>query len=98
MLIDTLMVYWATETIGSSMRVYYDHAHFRPALRAGDRVRVPTAVCLWPKDLVTPPREWAARFYDLRQYAVQAHGGHFPAWEAPEAYAADLRRFAAGLA
>jgi microsomal epoxide hydrolase len=98
MLIDTLMVYWATETIGSSMRVYYDHAHFRGALRAGDRVRVPTAVCLWPKDLVTPPREWAARFYDLRQYAVQAHGGHFPAWEAPEAYAADLRRFAAGLA
>jgi pimeloyl-ACP methyl ester carboxylesterase len=94
MLLDNLMVYWATETIGSSMRLYYDHVHFRPALQPDDRVRLPSSVCVWPKDLVTPPREWAERFYDVRQYTVQKHGGHFPAWEAPSAYADDLRRFA----
>ena len=97
MLLDTLMVYWATGTIGSSMRSYYDHSHFRPLLRPDDRVAVPTALCLWPKDLATPPREWADRLYDVRQYAIQARGGHFPAWEAPDAYARDLRTFARSL-
>ena len=97
MLIDNLMIYWSTRTIGSSMRSYYDHAHYRAPLRTSDRVRVPTAVCMWPEDLVLAPREWAERFYNVRQYSVQARGGHFPAWEAPEAYADDIRAFASTL-
>jgi len=97
LLLDNLMIYWATGTIGSSMRYYYDSRHFRPALQSGDFVRVPTAVCLWPKDLAAPPREWAERFYNVQQYTAHAHGGHFPAWEAPDAYAEDLRRFTQGL-
>ena len=48
MLIDNLMIYWASQTIGSSMRYYYEHSHFRPP--CGRRsVSVPTAVCMWPK-------------------------------------------------
>ncbi len=94
MLIDNLMVYWATETIGSSMRAYYDSARFRPALRQGDHVHVPTAVCTWPKDLAVTPRRWAERLYNVRQYTTQPRGGHFPAWEAPDDYAHDLRIFA----
>jgi pimeloyl-ACP methyl ester carboxylesterase len=94
MLIDNLMIYWATGTIGSSMRLYYDHRHFRAPFRITDRVSVPTAICMWPKDLVLAPREWAERFYNVRQYSTQKHGGHFPAWEAPDAYAHDVRLFA----
>lgn len=97
MLLDTVMIYWTTNTIGSSMRLYYDHAHFRSPLRTDDHVHVPTAISLWPKDLVTPPREWAERFYNVRQYTKHSHGGHFSAWEAPDAYAADLRRFAQAI-
>ncbi len=93
MLVDNLMMYWASETIGSSMRYYYDHAHFRPRLTIEDRVLVPTAICQWPKDLVTPPREWTERFYNVQQFTKQSRGGHFPAWEAPHAYADDLRQF-----
>ncbi len=94
MLIDNLMIYWASGTIGSSMRYYHDDTHFRPPRRAEDRVTVPTAVCMWPHDLMVAPREWAARGYDVRQYTTPAHGGHFPALEAPDAYARDIRRFA----
>ncbi len=97
MLIDNLMIYWVTGTIGSSIRYYYDDRHFRSPLRADDRVSVPTAICMWPKDLVLAPREWAERFYDVRQYSMQARGGHFPGWEAPEAYAHDLQSFARSL-
>jgi microsomal epoxide hydrolase len=97
MLIDNLMIYWATETIGSSMRLYYDYRHFRAPFKATDHVRVPTAICMWPKDLVIAPREWAERFYNVQQYSSQKHGGHFPAWEAPDAYAHDVRLFARSL-
>jgi pimeloyl-ACP methyl ester carboxylesterase len=97
MLLDNLMVYWATNTIGSSMRHYYDSRHYRTALRPDDRVTVPTAVCMWPKDLVFVPRAWAERLYNVRQYSTPARGGHFPALEATEAYAADLRAFVSVL-
>jgi pimeloyl-ACP methyl ester carboxylesterase len=96
-LIDNLMVYWATGTIGSSMRSYYDHSHFAPRFQAEDRVTVPTAICMWPKDLEQAPKEWAQRFYNVRQYTTPARGGHFPAWEAPDAYALDLQLFARSL-
>ena len=92
MLVDNLMIYWITGTIGASMRYYYDHAHFRP--RDHTRLAVPTAICTWPRDLVVPPREWAERSCNVCQYTQQPSGGHFPAWEAPAAYAADLTEFA----
>ena len=79
------------------MRLYYDHRHFRALLNASDHVRVPTAICVWPKDLVTVPMEWAERFYNVQQYSLQKHGGHFLALEAPDAYAHDLRLFARSL-
>ncbi len=96
-LIDNLMVYWATQTIGSSMRYYYDTIRFRAPLLSSKRVEVPTAVCMWPKDLVVAPKEWAERFYNVQQYSLKPHGGHFPAWEAPEDYAEDLRSFTRSL-
>jgi pimeloyl-ACP methyl ester carboxylesterase len=52
---------------------------------------------MWPKDLMTAPESWARRFYNVQRYTVQPHGGHFPAWEQPDLYAADLRAFAAQL-
>ena len=94
---DTLTIYWSTGTIGSSIRYYRDDVRYRPKLPANTRVTPPAAICVWPHDLVRPPREWAARLYDVRQYTVQPHGGHFPAWEQPELYAADLRRFSRSL-
>ena len=97
MLIDNLMIYWTTGTIGSPMRYYYDSYHLRPKLRASDHVNAPTAICMWPKDLVTAPKAWAERFYNVQQYTHQKHGGHFPGWEAPDEYAQDVRRFAKRL-
>jgi pimeloyl-ACP methyl ester carboxylesterase len=98
LLIGNLMVYWVTGTIGSSMQSYFDTRKFRPALLPTDHVRVPTAICIWPRDLATAPREWAERLYNVQQYTLQRCGGHFPAWEAPDAYALDLQRFALLLA
>jgi len=92
-LIDNLMIYWITNSIGSSVRYYYEATHLRPPFRVGDFVTVPTAVLMLPADLLNAPRTWAERFYNLRRYTKLAHGGHFPGWEIPELYAADLREF-----
>ena len=91
-LIDNLMIYWMSGTIGSSIRYYFDATRLRPPLRHDDYVDRPTGVAIWPADLAHPPRELAERLYDVRHYTEFARGGHFPAWEAPKAYAEDLRR------
>lgn len=91
-LIDNLMIYWTTNTIGSSMRYYYEGTRLRPPLRPDDYVRAPTAVAMWPHDLALVPRELAERLYNVQRYTIMPKGGHFPAWEAPDLYANDLRR------
>jgi len=93
-LIDNLMIYWTTNTIGSSVRYYYEATHLRPKIQASDFVRPPTAVAMWPKDIALAPRALAARLYNVQRYTVFPRGGHFPAWEQPVLYAEDLREFA----
>lgn len=59
----------------------------------------PTAVALFPADISTPPREYAARaFSGLRRFTVMPCGGHYGALEEPALLAADITAFLADLA
>jgi pimeloyl-ACP methyl ester carboxylesterase len=88
-----LTIFWATETINSANRLYFERDHNPRPLGPGERVRVPSAVALFPGDIDHPPREWAERVYDLRRWTVMPRGGHFAAWEEPDLLAKDLREF-----
>ena len=56
-LITLASVYWFTNSIGTSFRPYYEFAAgFTTRV---DRVNVPTALALFPRDLASPPRSWA---------------------------------------
>jgi pimeloyl-ACP methyl ester carboxylesterase len=93
-LLANLTLFWATQTIGTSMRDYYDMRWHRPEIVA--RVRVPTAVALFANELVsegTPPREWAERLYDIRRWTPMPHGGHFAPAEQPALLARDIAEF-----
>ncbi len=46
---------------------------------------------MFPRDLVTAPRSFAARFLDVRSYTAASRGGHFDAWEHPDAYVEGIR-------
>jgi len=94
-LVDNLMVYWLTNTIGSSVRYYFEASRLRPPLKANDFVRAPTAVAMWPSDLALAPKSLAERLYNVQRYTLMSRGGHFPAWEAPDLYADELRALAA---
>lgn len=95
MLLDNLSIYWISGTMASSLRYYFEAQHLRPPLQPDDFVAVPTAVAVWPHDLAQPPIELARRLYNVTRYTRFPRGGHFPAWEAPERYAADLKAFVA---
>jgi pimeloyl-ACP methyl ester carboxylesterase len=54
---------------------------------------VPAAFALFPRDISHPPREYAARFFNVQRWTEMPRGGHFAAMEEPELLAEDLRAF-----
>ena len=54
---------------------------------------VPAAFAMFPKDISHPPREWAARFFNVQRWTEMPRGGHFAALEEPELLVDDIRRF-----
>jgi pimeloyl-ACP methyl ester carboxylesterase len=94
---DTLLanvsLYWLTQTIGSSMRLYREARAVPLAFGKGERVRVPCAVARFPKEAPMPPREWVERAYDVVRWTEMPRGGHFAALEEPELLAEDVREF-----
>lgn len=98
-LLTFVTLYWVTETIASSMRVYYEGAHdpagYAPAKVAPGAAGPPppAALAVWPGDIAVPPREWAERQGKLARFTVMPRGGHFPEWEEPQLVAEELRAF-----
>jgi len=95
-LLTTIMIYWTTQTMNSSMRHYYHYANDvnLPRRKPGEKIRVPTGVAMFPgeKDLIVP-REFAQRSYDIRHWTNLPRGGHFAAVEEPELLVEDIRAF-----
>jgi pimeloyl-ACP methyl ester carboxylesterase len=87
-LLTTITIYWVTGTIGSSFLPYFE----RDSEPLG-RIRVPTAVAVFPHDLPSPPRSWVERACNVQHWVEMPRGGHFPAAEEPELLAEDIRRF-----
>ena len=99
-LLTLLTIYWATGTITSSMRDYYDNRWSRDRLGADERVSVPTGVAVFAHHFAPegePPRSWAQRRYDVRRWTLMPRGGHFAAMEEPELLARDIAAFFADL-
>jgi pimeloyl-ACP methyl ester carboxylesterase len=95
-LLTELTIYWSTQTIGSSMRMYFES--LRDWVEPEDPdVRVPTAVAMFPKDMVPTPREFAERWGPIDRWTDMPRGGHFGEWEEPELLADDIRTFFAPL-
>jgi pimeloyl-ACP methyl ester carboxylesterase len=89
-LLTTVMLYWVTETIGSSVRFY---ATAPAPLGPEHVVTVPTSV-LVPREprLPVPPESLLRRGYPgLARYVVIDEGGHFLALESPRRFVAEIR-------
>jgi pimeloyl-ACP methyl ester carboxylesterase len=95
-LLTNIMIYWITETINSSIRMYSENARATFAQNAPMtklvRSQVPAAVALFPADAPFP-REWAERNVNLKRWTKMPRGGHFAALEEPELFVSDLCEF-----
>lgn len=92
-LLTNVMVYWVTQTINSSTRLYYEARHHPWRLKPGTRIEAPTGVAVFPGELVLPPRHWAERVYNIRRWTPMPRGGHFAAMEEPKLLADDIRAY-----
>jgi pimeloyl-ACP methyl ester carboxylesterase len=91
-LLTNISIYWFTQTIGSSMRVYFESAHnFGP--NGNKKVETPTAFMMLQKDIAVAPREWEARTFNIVRWNVNKTGGHFGEWEEPSVIADDIIAF-----
>jgi pimeloyl-ACP methyl ester carboxylesterase len=93
-LLTNLTIYWATATITSSMRPYYEHRHHGTPLAADDPIHVPTGFAVFANEF-TPigrlPRELAERYFAVTRWRELPTGGHFPALEEPQLLAEEIR-------
>ncbi|MDP4090924.1 MAG: epoxide hydrolase [Bacillota bacterium] len=89
-LLTNIMIYWVTNTIGSSARIYYENTHSLPPM---GRIDVPTGMALFPADILLPPKEWAMRNLNITRFTTMPSGGHFTAMEEPEFLAEEIRAF-----
>jgi len=88
-ILDNIMLYWLTNTTVSSARLYWES---KLAFFAPKGIRIPVAVSAFPDELYQAPRTWTEKAYpNLLFYKKQEKGGHFAAWEQPEALVSDLR-------
>lgn len=90
-LLTDLTIYWATNTIGSSVELYYESTQAGTMAPPPSRVEVPTGGLLLPRDILGPARKWAEPLFNVVHWTEADTGGHFPAIECPETLVADIR-------
>ena len=93
-MLDNVMLYWLNGAGASSARLYWESFG---TFGQGARVEVPTGVASFPKEIIRGPRRWCENSYNIVHWTDMERGGHFGAFEQPEAFVADLRAFAAQL-
>ena len=93
--LDNVSLYWLTGTGASSTRLYWESiAEVSEWFTTvtDDRITVPTAGSVFPREVPRPSRRWAARrFTNIVHWGRPERGGHFAAWEQPDLFVAEAR-------
>jgi pimeloyl-ACP methyl ester carboxylesterase len=92
-LLGNVTLYWMTQTIHSSFRLYYENRRAPLHLEKDAFVHPPCGIAHFPKEILFPPREWVERGYNVQRWTEMPRGGHFAAAEQPELLAEDIRAF-----
>jgi len=99
-LLTNIMIYLITKTFNTASWIYYGRTEEGGRILSpeGKRVEVPTAAALFPAELLSwPPRSYAERIYNIKQWTEMPRGGHFGALEQPDLLIKDIRTFARSI-
>jgi pimeloyl-ACP methyl ester carboxylesterase len=95
-IVDNITLYWLTGTGASAARWYWEFGRAQAAARAAGQappaVSVPVGFTTFPGEIWAAPRSWVEAIYpNLAYFNEVDSGGHFPAWEKPELFSAEVR-------
>jgi microsomal epoxide hydrolase len=86
-----LTTYWVTNTISSSVRIYFESMKSGRFGTQDGKVEVPTSIALYNKEIIKAPRPWLEAGYEVKRITRFERGGHFAAMEQPQFFVDDLR-------
>ncbi|XP_076621443.1 juvenile hormone epoxide hydrolase 1-like [Colletes latitarsis] len=95
-LLDNIMVYWVTNSITTSVRLYAENFNIAyRALKVEEfPIKVPTACAVFPHEILIQPKSLLLTKYPyLIQYNYLSRGGHFSAMEEPQLLSDDVFSF-----
>jgi pimeloyl-ACP methyl ester carboxylesterase len=88
--LDNVTHYWLTNTGVSAGRLYWES---KLAFFDVKGVEIPVGVSVFPDELYPAPRSWAEKAYPKLIHFNDKldEGGHFAAWEQPQAFSEEVR-------
>ncbi len=96
-LLSNVSLYWFTETIHSSIRLYNENSKAPLHFSKNDFINTPVAIARFHKEVPFPTRKFIERGYNIQQWTDMPAGGHFAAMEQPKLLANDIIQFAKKL-
>lgn len=96
-LLANVTLYWLTQTIYSSTRMYHGISQNPLVFGADDFVTTPVGFASFPKEIPTPPRPYVEQGLNVVRWTEMVKGGHFPALEQPTLLAGEVTAFFSDL-
>ncbi|KZF21554.1 alpha/beta-hydrolase [Xylona heveae TC161] len=92
-------IYWfSTAGPAASVRIYHEATRPQPYSDISTRAlgeytpNVKLGIAHFPKEITVVPDTWAATLGPVVMQSSHDHGGHFSAWEVPDAIASDVQK------
>ncbi|CAM4245541.1 alpha/beta hydrolase [Zobellia nedashkovskayae] len=92
-LLANVSLYWFTQTIHSSIRIYHETSLKPLVFKENDFVHLPVGFANFPKEIPVPPRKYIEKGFNIVHWTEMPKGGHFAAFEEPELLSADVIAF-----
>ncbi|XP_032783666.1 juvenile hormone epoxide hydrolase 1 [Daphnia magna] len=95
-LLNNVMIYWTTNSITTSMRLYSEAMSAKTFGYDLDNIAcvVPTGAAVFPEELFVQPAPLVKfKFTNLITYNIMDRGGHFAAYEEPQLLADEVLQF-----
>ena len=88
-LLDNVMFYWLPDAAASSARIYWESF----GSTGTEPIDIPVGCSIFPKEIFQTSERWARkRFKQLVHFDVLDKGGHFAAFEQPEAFVEQIQK------
>jgi len=96
-LLATVVIYYLSDSFHTSVMIYNQSAKVILSLYNGEgvwggrNIKSTIGYSAFPYEIGPSPRSWIAKYANIVEYKTHAVGGHFPAFDNPDALVGDMR-------